>query len=194
MRNLYEKAQDVQEISPEELKEIDIKTGTIKTDYNDMVFKLLANEVKNTNNFKNFLNAQGIDTNNMSKDNILKNKVFYLTNLIKFRDKTAGPDELKKFYKRLFSASVLDKFESKKFNTFEYIREDRDQHDVDVLSILEFNLNDEPIYYVYSEEEQTYIQLLPEEILEKINGYSEKKGKKLLIEERSKALYEGEEY
>lgn len=190
--NLYEEAQDVQEIPIEELKEIDIKTGGIKTDYNDMVFKLLANEVKNTNNFKNFLKAQGIDTSNMSKDNILKNKMFYLTSLIKFRDKTAGPDEMKKFYKHLFSASVLDKFESKKFNTFEYIKENKEE--IDVLSVLEIDLREMPIYYVYSEEEQTYIQLLPEEMLQKIDGYRERKGKKLLIEDKEITAYDGEEH
>ncbi len=179
-KNLYEEAQDVQEIPIEELKKIDIKTGGIKTDYNDIVFKLLANEVKNTNNFKNYLKAQGIDTSHMSKDDILKNKMFYLTSLIKFRDKTAGPDEMKKFYKRLFSASVLDKFEDKKFNTYEFVKENGKE--VDVLSVLEINLRERPIYYVYSEKEQTYIQLLPEEMLKKINGYREKKNKKLLIE------------
>lgn len=191
-KNTYKEAQDVKEISPEELKEIDIKTGSIKTDYNDIVFKLLANEVKNKNDFKKFLEAQGIDTNNLSREDILKNKLSYLTRLIKFRDGTAGPDEMKKFYKRLFSASVLDKFEDKKFNTYEFIKENGKE--VDVLSVLEINLRENPIYYVYSEEEQTYIQLLPEEMLQKIDGYRERKGKKLLIEDKEITAYDGEEY
>lgn len=191
-RNTYKEAQDVKEISPEELKEIDIKTGSIKTDYNDIVFKLLANEVKNKNDFKKFLEAQGIDTNNLSREDILKNKLSYLTRLIKFRDRTAGPDEMKKFYKRLFSASVLDKFEDKKFNTYEFVKENGKE--VNVLSVLEINLREKPIYYVYSEEDQTYIQLLPEEMLQKIDGYRERKGKKLLIEDNEIIAYNGEEY
>lgn len=194
-RNLYEEAQDVKAISTEELREIDLKTGTIKTDYNDMVFKLLANEVKNTNNFKNFLKSQGIDTRNLSREDILKNKIFYLSKLIKFRDKTAGPDEMKKFYKHLFSASVLDKFESKKFKVYEYAKEIGEE--VDVLSVIEIDLSKNPIYYVYSEEEQTYIQLWQEELLEKISGYRERKGKKLLIEnleDKKMQAYDGEEY
>lgn len=77
-KNTYKEAQDVKEISSEELKEIDIKTGSIKTDYNDIVFKLLANEVKNKNDFKKFLEAQGIDTNNLSREDILKNKLSYV--------------------------------------------------------------------------------------------------------------------
>lgn len=183
-KNLYEEAQDVQTIQVEELKEIDRKTGTIKTDYNDIVFSLLANEVKNTNNFKNFLKSQGIDISNLSKDDILENKLFYLNKLIKFRDKTAGPDEIKKFYKHLFSASVLDKFESKKFTTYEYVKEEKE--DIDILSVIEIGLNEMLIYYMYSEKEQSYVQLLPEELLEKINGYRERKGKKLSIEKEVK--------
>ena len=41
------------------------------------------------------------------------------------------------------------------------------------------------MYYVYSEKEQTYVQLLPEEMLQKIDGYREKRDKKLLIEEKN---------
>ena len=74
----------------------------------------------------------------------------------------------------------MDKFEDKKFNTYEFIKENGKE--VDVLSVLEINLREKPIYYVYSEEEQTYIQLLSEEMLQKINGYRERKNKKLLIE------------
>ena len=182
-KNLYEEAQDVQKISTDELKAIDLKIGAIKTDYNDIVFKLLANEVKNTNNFKKFLKAQGIDINKLSKEDILRNKLYYLNKIIKFRDKTAGTDEMKKFYKKLFSASVLDKFESKKFNAYEYVKE-KDK-EVEILSVIEINLRGNPVYYVYSEKEQTYVQLLPEEMLQKIDGYREKRDKKLLIEEKN---------
>ena len=47
------------------------------------------------------MEAQGIDTNNLSREDILKNKLSYLTRLIKFRDKTAGPDEMKKYWLRV---------------------------------------------------------------------------------------------
>lgn len=192
-KNLYKDAQDVTEISNENLKEIDIKTGNIKTDYNDMVFKLLCEEVKNTNNFLKFLRSQGIDTENLSREDILKNKLFYINKLIKFRDKSAGPDEQKKFYKYLFSASVLDKFESKKFNSYEFIK--TEEKEVKVLSVIELRLQQEkPIYYMYSEEEQTYIQLFEEEILEATKGYRERKNKKMLIQESKKPIYEGEEH
>lgn len=183
--NLYEEAQDVKEIPNDELKEIDIKTGTIKTDYNDIVFELLRNEVKNTNNFKKFLKGEGIDADNLSSDDILKNKMQYLNRLVKFRDKTAGPDEMKKFYKHLFSASVLDKFESKKFKAYEYAKEEGEK--VDTLSVLELNLLDFPVYYIYSDEEETYIQMLPDEILEKIDGYHERRNRKLIIETELKS-------
>lgn len=182
-RNLYERAQDVSEISSQELKEIDRKTYYIKSDYNDIVFKLLAEELKNTNNFKRFLKAEGIDTSNISRDALLKNKMQYINKLIKFRDRTAGPDEHKKFYKRLFCTSVLDKFESKKFYTYEYIKEEG--KNIEVLSVIKINLQGIPIYYLYSEEEQTYIQLTKEEILEKIKGYRERKGKNILESEEN---------
>lgn len=191
-KNLYEEAQDVKEIPEEELKQIDLKTNCIKLDYYNMVFKLLGEEVKNTNNFKNFLKSQGIDVDHLTKEQILQNKIEYMTKLIKFRDKSAGPDEMKKFYQKLFCASVLDKFESKKFNTFEFVKEM--ETEVDVISCIEINLSEGPIYYVYSEEEQTYFQLSPEELKEKTRGYRERKGKELQIDkEKNAEITVGEE-
>ena len=156
------------------------------------MFKLLANEVKNTSNFLKFLEAQGIDTKKLSRDDILKNKIYYINKLIKFRDRTAGPDELKKFYKRLFCTSVLDKFESKKFDTYEFAKSDGEE--VNILSIIELKLKqEEPIYYMFSKEEMTYIQLSKNEVLEATKGFKERKNKKMLIEEDKKPTYEGEE-
>lgn len=192
-KNNYEEAQDVVEISNDILKKIDLKTGSIKQDYNDAVFKLLANEVKNTNNFLKFLRSQGINTKELTRDDILKNKIYYINKLIKFRDRTAGPDELKKFYKHLFCASVLDKFESKNFGTYEFVKSDGDE--VNVLSIIELKLKqEEPIYYMFSKEEMTYIQLSKDEILEATKGFKERKNRKMLIEDNKKPIYEGEEH
>lgn len=191
-KNLYEEAKNVKKVSSEELRKIDKKLKIIRYDYNDYVFKLISNEVKNTNNFLNFLKDKGIETENLTRDEILKNKLYYISQLIKFRDKTAGPDEMKKFYKYLFSASVLDKFESKKFETYEFIK--YKEKEVEVLSVIEIKTNDEPIYYVYSEEERTYIQLFKDEVLEKTDGFKERKNKKMIIEKEKKQSYEGEEH
>ncbi len=179
-KNLYEEAQDVKEITLEELKQIDIKTGCIKQDYNNIVFKLLTDEVKNTNNFKKFLKGQGIDADNLSRNEILQNKLQFLTRLIKFRDKTAGPDEQKKFYQKLFRGSVLDKFESKRFNTYEYVKEIGNE--IEILSIIEINLSGTLVYYFYSDEEQTYVQISSEDIIAKTKEYRERKGKKLIMQ------------
>lgn len=149
--------------------------------------------MKNTNNFMRFLRGNGIDTESLSREDIFKEKMYYINKLIKFRDKTAGPDELKKFYKYLFSASVLDKFESKKFNTYEFVK--NNGKEVEILSVIELNLAQEsPIYYMFSEQEMTYIQLLEDEILEATKGYRESRNKKMLVQRSEKAEYEGEEH
>lgn len=149
--------------------------------------------MKNTNNFMRFLRGNGIDTESLSREDIFKEKMYYINKLIKFRDKTAGPDELKKFYKYLFSASVLDKFESKKFNTYEFVK--NNGKEVEILSVIELNLAQEsPIYYMFSEQEMTYIQLLEDEILEATKGYRERRNKKMLVQRSEKAEYEGEEH
>ena len=119
--------------------------------------------------------------------------MYYINKLIKFRDKTAGPDELKKFYKYLFSASVLDKFESKKFNIYEFVK--NNGKEVEILSVIELNFAQEsPIYYMFSEQEMTYIQLLEDEILEATKGCRERRNKKMLVQRSEKAEYEGEEH
>ena len=73
-KNLYEEAQDVSEIPNDEQKKIDRKVGVIQQDYNDIVFKLLAGEVKNTNNFMRFLRGNGIDTESLSREDIFKER------------------------------------------------------------------------------------------------------------------------
>lgn len=183
-KSLYEETQDVKEISPDELKQIDIKIGSIKHDYNNIVFKLLRDEVKNTSHFKKFLKSQGIDTDSLSRTEILENKLQVLNKLIKFRDKTAGPNEQKEFYKILFFSSVLDKFESKKFNTYEYVKEDGNK--IEILSVIEINLPETPVYYFYSDEEQTYVQISSEDIIGKTKNYRERKGKKLMVQKDEK--------
>ena len=70
----YSAAQDVKKIEQAELKEIDLKTGNIRSEYSDIAFNLLIDEVKNTNNFLKFLKAQGIETENITHEQIIENK------------------------------------------------------------------------------------------------------------------------
>lgn len=168
-RNEYTEAQNVSTISQEELFEIDKKTGLVKQYYNDIVFELLNNEVKNTNNFKKFLARQNIDTSNLSRGQILEYKMIFLNNYIKFRDASAGVNETKNFYKTLFSRSVVDKFERKSFKTFDYIKEDG--KDVDVILLIAINLETNPTYFYYSDETQSYVAIRKEELKNMLNGY-----------------------
>lgn len=178
--NEYSKAQDVKEISREEKKQIDEKIGYLRNgEYSDIVFKLINNEVKNTNNFKKFLNSEGIDTKNLSREQILRFKIKYITNLIRLRDETVGPSEIKQFYRRLFNSATLDKFESKIFKTYQFSKQENDE--VDIVLCLSINVQDEMIYYVFSEDEHTYIPISCDELLEKVDGYKEKAGKILVV-------------
>ena len=175
-RHLYEDAQDVGVIPENELREIDFDVGNIKAEYLDIFFEYIKAEVKDTQHFKKFLNSVGVDTTNMTREDVLQNKIMYLTRLVKYTDKTASAYERKEFYKRLFCSSVLDKFESKAFNTYEFIKETPDG-DVDSKSVLELNMINRPVYYIYNEEEQTYLQVPSDEVPTVLGGYREIKGK-----------------
>lgn len=174
--NNYPEAQNVKEIPREELKEIDIAVGNIRQDYSDIVFECIVAEVKNTSNFKKFLKSMGIDTRGMGRDDILKSKMTYITSLIRFRDRQASVDERKKFYRKLFFGSVLDKFESKTFEAYEFFKE-LPNGEIDSKSILELNLINRPVYYIFDENEQTYVQVDLEELPVSLDGYVERKGK-----------------
>lgn len=167
--NEYEEAQDVKKISQEELFEIDKKTGLIKQDYSDIVFELLKNEIKNTNNFKKFLASQNIEVAKLTESQILEYKLKFLNEYIKFRDKTAGSFEQRRFYKTLFKDSVLDKFEKKKFEIFEYIRENADN--VDIILLIGINLQTDPKYFYYSDEKQSYISIRKDDLQDMLEGY-----------------------
>ena len=169
-RNEYEEAQNVSIIPEEELLQIDKKTGLIKQGYSDIVFKLLNNEVKNTNNFKKFLETQNIDTSQLTRTQVLEYKMKFLNEYIKFRDKSAGTNEMKKFYKTLFRSSVIDKFEAKTFKTFDYVKEEGEN--VDVLLLIAINLETDPTYFYYSDEAQSYVTIRREELKDMLKGYS----------------------
>ncbi len=175
----YEEAQNVSVISEEELFEIDKKTGLIKQDYNDIVFKLLNNEVKNTNNFKKFLETQNINTSNLSHAQILEYKMKFLNDYIKFRDKSAGTCEMKKFYKKLFRSSVIDKFESKRFETFDYVQENGEN--INVILLIAINLETNPTYFYYCDEVQSYVTIRKDELKDMLNGYRSNKEDKDIL-------------
>lgn len=172
-RHLYSAAQDAKKIESEELREIDLKTGNIHSEYSDIAFKLLVDEVKNTNNFKKFLRSQGIDPEKLSSAQILENKMQFLNRYIRFHDKIAGPSERNIFYRRLFCSSALDKFESKHFNAYTYVKETTDG--IDSLSVLEINPLKRPSYYIFSKEEETYLPISVEDLIETTKGYYERK-------------------
>lgn len=168
-RNEYEEAQNVSIIPQEELFEIDKKTRLVKQYYNDIVFELLNNEVKNTNNFKKFLETQNIDTSELSRTQILEYKMAFLNEYIKFRDKSAGINETKAFYKTLFSRSIIDKFERKSFKTFDYIKEDGEN--IDIILLIAINLETDPTYFYYSDKTQSYVAIRKDELKDLLNGY-----------------------
>lgn len=178
-RNEYEEAQNVNTISQEELFEIDKKIGFIKQYYNDIVFELLNNEVKNTNNFKKFLASQNIDISNLSCEQVLEYKMIFLNNYIKFRDASAGINETKNFYKTLFSRSVIDKFERKSFKTFDYVKED--ENNVNIILLIVINLETDPTYFYYSDETQSYVSIRREELKDMLNGYKSTKEDKDIL-------------
>lgn len=175
-KNLYNEAQDVKEITAEELRDIDYQVGNIKRDYLDIFFEYIKEEVKNTNHFKKFLNSVGVDTTNMDREEILRNKMMYLTRLVKYTDKTASSCERKEFYKKLFCGSVLDRFESKAFTAYEFFKES-EVGEVDSKSVLEINMLNRPVYYVYDAQEQTYVQVAIDQLADTIEGYTEARGK-----------------
>lgn len=181
-KNLYEEAQDVKEISKDELRKMDLKTNCIQYDYYDRLYTLLTEEVKNTNHFKKFLQSQGIHTKQLTRDDILELKMQYIITLIKFTDKLLEPDEIKKLYSRLFRAAALDKFEKKKIEIFEFVKED--ENEIDIISCIEIKLAKEVIYYVYKKEERSYLKIPKEELEEKLKGYREKSGKKPMIQKK----------
>ncbi len=177
-QNSYEMAQDVIGISALENEQIDRRIKEIQGDYSEIFFNQLADEVKSPNRFKIFLSTLGIDTNDLSGEDILKLKMHYVTQFVKFYDKTAGFGERWRFYKRLFLGSVLDKVEKKNFRYYVFFKEDGEN--IDVLSVIELVYREEKIYYIYSHEECTYVKVDIEELLEMTSGYEEKKGRQLI--------------
>lgn len=198
----YTEAQNVKELSPEENRKIDRKIGylpkledgqkedeKVEDSYSDIVFKEIADEVKNTEHFKLFLAKQGIEIPKERseeeiekiRDLIVAEKVKTVTDLIKWRKSGAGTNEIKQFYIKLFHMATFNKLEKPRFKTYEFYKQTGDS--IEIVSVIEIMLTTGPIYYIYSREEDTYIFVTYTELKERINGYSERKNKRLLIDE-----------
>lgn len=185
-------------IKSDELEAIDLKIGylTKKGLYSDMIFDLIAKEVKQNNELKKFLSKSGLhimrdylkdqgrtDSETLSDEELkqiiqsldtntiipLKMK---LANMVPHIDKTAGPIENKKYSIQLLKNSILNKSEQRKYDCFDMIKEDGEQ--IKVLSILRFNLKPEPLYYLYSEDTQQYELLSTEDALKIAKEYKDK--------------------
>ena len=201
-KNRYTEAQNVKEISPEENRKIDRKIGYIpkledgqkedekvEDSYSDVVFKEIADEVKNTQHFKLFLAQQGVEIPKGKseeeieklRDLIVSEKVKTVTSLIKWKNRGAGTNEKKQFYIKLFQTATFNKLERPRFKTYEFYKQTDES--IEILPVIELLLTTGPVYYIYSKEEETYIFIMHSELKEMINGYSERKNKRLLIDE-----------
>ena len=186
LENDYKDARDVKHISSSELLEIDRKVGNIKRDYTgDLFLSLLKEEVKNANNFKKFLQSIGIDTSNMDRVAVMKEKMKYINLYIRFEDTSTGPDERNKFYQKLFRGSVFDKMEAQRLSGFEFVKRENGTP-VDSISVLELDLPDCPVYYIFDNNERRYIPVPIDEIQGKLVGYKEKKNQKLIVDKMLK--------
>ena len=89
-----------------------------------------------------------------------------------------GHIENKKYFIELFKKGLFNKSEQKRYDSFDMVKESEDN--LEIISILRFNLKPEPIYYIYSEEEGIYKLAPIEEIIRIDNEYTSKNGKKLI--------------
>ena len=201
-RVIYKEAKNVKGISLEENRKIDREIGyipkleegqeedtVVEDSYSDFVFKEIAEEVKNIENFKTFLAEQGLivpearteEEIEKFRDLIVSEKVKTVTDLIKWKSNNAGENEIKQFYIKLFHTATLNKKEGERFRAYDFYKADGDS--LVTISVIEIMLTTGPIYYIYSREEDTYIFVTYTELKERINGYSERKNKRLLIDE-----------
>ena len=199
--NPYTEAKNVSTITSKESRRIDRTIGYLpplkegaKDDektidsYTDVLFKLLAEEIKNTGMFFSFLKTQETqipeNLNNKAKNEefSVTKKLEYITKLIKWHEKNVGTNEIKLFYKKLIEATI-NKSESTKIEFFEFYKE-REDNNIDVIYLVELDLQNEPIYYKYSRDDLTYVITSIPELKEQIAGYKERKGKKLLIDKK----------
>ena len=203
-KHRYTEAKNVKEITPKENREIDREIGylpkledgqkedeKIEDSYSDVVFKEIAEEVKSTQHFIQWLAIQGIvipkaktpEEIEKVRDLIINEKIKTVTELIKWKSSYTGINDMKQFYIKLFNRATLNKKEKSRFRVYEFFKQEDDL--IDFISVIELRLTTGAIYYVYSKEECTYIFVTYTELKERIRGYKERKGKNLLMDEIS---------
>lgn len=198
------KKKNVHLIKSDELEAIDRKTGFLseREPYSDVIFDLISKDVKHNNELKKFLlrsglhimvdylKDQGISDADQFSDNEVKKRIMELkpndiikikmrlANMVPHKDKTSGPIENKKYSIQLLKNGILNKSEQKQYDCFDMLKEDGDQ--LEILSIIRFNLKPEPIFYLYSEASQQYELLTAEEAFQLTKDYKDKNHHDLL--------------
>ena len=191
-------------LKSDELREIDEKVEYIEKDkeYSDNVFNLIAEEVKQNNEFrkilldnpnfvKEYLKMNNIGNVNdltdkeiqefvkgFTVDDIFKIKMMIL-NLFKHNDKNYGYIENKKHSIELFQ-SIFNKSEKRRYDTFDMIKETEDG--LEIISLIRVKLKDDYIYYKYNPVLREYLLLPIEEALQISKEYNSKSGKDLIID------------
>lgn len=192
-------------IKSDELEDIDLKIGylTQRGLYSDIIFDLIAKDVKQSNEFKKFLLTSGLyvvrdylieqgklDNQNISDDELRQiiqtlpiNDIIRLkmkfANMVPHKDTSSGPIENKKYSIHLLKNSILNKSDLRILDCFDMVKED-DNNQFQFYSILRFNLKPEPIYYLYSNDTQQYELLSSEEALQISREYKSKNGQSLV--------------
>ena len=191
-------------LTADELETIDKKIGYLSPNglYSDIIFDLIAKDVKQNNELKKFLSTSGLhivrqyleeegklENQNITDDELrkfiqtlpiadmIKIKI-KLANMVPHQDTTYGPIENKKYSIQLLKKAILNKADQRILDCFDMVKEDGKQ--VRILSILRFNLKPEPIFYLYSEETQQYELLSSEEALKISHEYTSKNNHNLI--------------
>lgn len=191
-------------IKADELEDIDLKINYLskKGLYSDIIFDLIAKDVKQNNELKKFLLTSGLHIvkdylreegrlegqtisdnklkqiiQSLSYNDMIKIKI-KLANIVPHNDKTSGPIENKKYSIQLLKNAILNKSDQRILDCFDMVKEDKDQ--VKILSILRFNLQPEPIYYLYSDDSQQYELLSSEDALKISYEYKAKNNRNLV--------------
>ena len=203
--NYKEGARDkVTIIKADELKEIDTNTRYLQKGsiYSDEIFEMIAKDVKQINEFKKFLKKNGLrivveylkengkeNAEELSDEELIQLiDRFELDEITKIKMKASsmipreklahGHIENKKYFIELFKKGIFNKAEQKKYDSFDMVKETED--DLEIISVIRFNLKPEPIYYIYSEELENYRLASIEEITKIDQEYTSRNGNKLI--------------
>ena len=159
-------------LNQEKVQDIDFKLGYCKKGmYMNDVIDMIKKEMKDRNNFKNYILSENLKLKGkrISKDIILKYKVDFIYNYFKNNideENKMGITEVQAFYGNIFK-KILTNEDRNKISHYQFCYDENGT--TNFSSLIQLDLANTSIYYFYDDEQRGFVEISEDDLIKAKN-------------------------